>query len=29
VDTGPAIIDREGRVQIYTPERTEWELENS
>ena len=23
VDTGPAIIDREGRVQIYTPERTE------
>jgi hypothetical protein len=23
VGTGPAIIDREGRVQIYTPEKTE------
>lgn len=23
IETGPAIIDRQGRVQIYTPERTQ------
>lgn len=23
IDSGPAIIDREGRIQIYTPERKE------